>query len=457
MPIRLRLPALERLLEVPLSAIDETALRRLSGVEEDGQLEFKEVRQTFLGDDKDRSELAKDVCAMANARGGLIIFGIGDESGRAGALLPFKPPTGEIRLRIAQILRSHTRPTPPFDVAVVNSVEKHGLIFVVLAIPRSADAPHARLRTDARDGSDHRETWFQFPVRFEAGIDYLSESELASRYEGRQRGLVQRQARLRDLLNSANPDRLANPACFQLSVGAVPVNAGDFSITNDAIHEWRGRIADMGRGDRSFGSNAQLAVERHLIRQGSVRMVAHDGTIEMHSDGSLAAGYSWLAPEAKLLERHFQQPAAIQDYFLLTRLTTLASIAGAFAAEGAACSGDLLIAVRLTSLTETSRPRAMSLVGSAGQNETDFIPFVNDELACEVQLETQSSIDLLAGPVDTALTTEYHRLGTAVMQGLGLAECALTTRDGHVRPDSWPIGRQPELRQWATRHAIPID
>jgi hypothetical protein len=55
-----------------------TDASRLIGVFESQELEFKKVAYR-LGDDEGKSEFAKDVCAMANAGGGLIILGVETE------------------------------------------------------------------------------------------------------------------------------------------------------------------------------------------------------------------------------------------------------------------------------------------------------------------------------------------------------------------------------------------
>ncbi len=94
MTISMRLPSVERLIGDRLSNLTEPHLAMLgaSGIDEDSQLDFK---QTFLTEDKDTLELAKDVCALANARGGLIVYGIAEHKGRAAKLTPFVRPIGD--------------------------------------------------------------------------------------------------------------------------------------------------------------------------------------------------------------------------------------------------------------------------------------------------------------------------------------------------------------------------
>ena len=111
MPLRMRLPALERELDIRLLELDETTIQKLvaDGVSESQQLDFKMTWDQS-------AELAKDVCAFANARGGLLVYGVRDVNGVAVEATPFSPLSGEVRARVAQVLRAHCRPVPAFDL-----------------------------------------------------------------------------------------------------------------------------------------------------------------------------------------------------------------------------------------------------------------------------------------------------------------------------------------------------
>lgn len=71
----MRFPRLEALLGVPPQAIDEAVLRTAadSGVPEGQDLDWK--RTLYLQGDRGSLELAKDVAALANTAGGVIVLG----------------------------------------------------------------------------------------------------------------------------------------------------------------------------------------------------------------------------------------------------------------------------------------------------------------------------------------------------------------------------------------------
>src|SRR4051812_6417376 len=64
-----------------------------SQVREDGDLDFK--AQPYGKSDSERRELAADVAAMANDRGGVIVIGVRDEDDVAVELVPVELEDGE--------------------------------------------------------------------------------------------------------------------------------------------------------------------------------------------------------------------------------------------------------------------------------------------------------------------------------------------------------------------------
>jgi len=75
---------LRRILGVTPDALDTSTFERLvsDGVPEGQRIEFK---STLPGSTKDeRQEFARDVAAMANGGGGLLLFGIGEGSDALG-------------------------------------------------------------------------------------------------------------------------------------------------------------------------------------------------------------------------------------------------------------------------------------------------------------------------------------------------------------------------------------
>lgn len=124
---------------------DETALQRMvaGGVVEDVDLEFKEG--PYGRDDQGKHELSKDVAAMANMRGGVILLGIHADAGTAAQLTPFRLEEAE-ELRMRQLLASSVAPVPTFEIHPVTSDGTTGAGYYLLVVARTSAAPHAVVR-----------------------------------------------------------------------------------------------------------------------------------------------------------------------------------------------------------------------------------------------------------------------------------------------------------------------
>lgn len=103
-------------------------------------LEFKAVLPN--NDDAARDEFRKDVCALANAEGGDLIYGISEKGGRADAIVPIRGETPDgVKRRLRQILESRVEPR-------IHGIQFHhcqlaeGGFVLILRIPSSYDGPH---------------------------------------------------------------------------------------------------------------------------------------------------------------------------------------------------------------------------------------------------------------------------------------------------------------------------
>ena len=107
----------------------------LSKENETETLEFK--REIRLNNDKEKNEFAKDVSALANTKGGHIIFGKVDPK-QGGAVIGIDPRTfdGE---QMQQTISGRCYPPVNFDPELIKNENK---LFVLLTIPNSQLKPH---------------------------------------------------------------------------------------------------------------------------------------------------------------------------------------------------------------------------------------------------------------------------------------------------------------------------
>lgn len=138
-------------------------------------------------------ELAKDLAAMANSRGGMLVFGIRDEGDRAAELLGVPDLSdGVMERRIRQV--GYNMVYPPVQVRCHPLVEDH-VYALVVEVPESDDAPH--LVQPRRDGGN--DGWLMAPYR--SGPDTLNmvEKQLEAAYRQRIDGRRLQVRQLREL------------------------------------------------------------------------------------------------------------------------------------------------------------------------------------------------------------------------------------------------------------------
>jgi predicted HTH transcriptional regulator len=164
------LPRVEALLGSNLEAVTYEHVSRLiqGHVVEDADLDFKsEVH-------RDGADLAADVSAMANTRGGVLVIGLTEDGGAASAATPV-PLSDEVTNRMKQWLAQYVVPYVATDIYRVPSGADSTVGFYLVVVARSPHAPHAvwkreSLRFYHRDGGRNRP---------------LSESEVADAYRNR--------------------------------------------------------------------------------------------------------------------------------------------------------------------------------------------------------------------------------------------------------------------------------
>ncbi|WP_404200198.1 AlbA family DNA-binding domain-containing protein [Streptomyces tauricus] len=121
------------------------------------------------------SEFAKDVAAMANARGGLLVYGV-----RNDRVIEGVEAHAISTEHLYKWLRAHTQ---PFVGGVdIYQLEGNGKTVLVVDVPASAMAPHFVLGTSSRDKEQQA---FAVPARFADHTTWLSEHEIERAYRDR--------------------------------------------------------------------------------------------------------------------------------------------------------------------------------------------------------------------------------------------------------------------------------
>ncbi|MEV0684729.1 ATP-binding protein [Nocardia sp. NPDC050378] len=236
-------PRLTALFGAPVDALTYTHLADAVArqIPEAEDLDFKQTLYEKTTEGK--QELAKDVSALANAGGGVIILGIAEQNSVAAALTPVLLPPKEIE-RMQQICHYQIRPfLPGARVRQVADPVDPSTGFYVISVPRSADAPHAVIRGGNDNGDG---TLLSYALRDGQVTRYLAEAEIARRYRDR----FTSRAELRASLNLVHDEGLShiNRHTEQpwLTLAAYPSAPGtqrlggsaDIVATAEEVKEW---------------------------------------------------------------------------------------------------------------------------------------------------------------------------------------------------------------------------
>ena len=171
-------------------------------LEEDEQLDWK-VQLPFAGDPKGEErevkarELAKDVAAMANGDGGVIIYGVQElRSDTPMAIVSVGEVSETQEQQIRRAVLSHTYP-PVSGVQFEHIRWDDGRQVMALHVPASPEAPH--LIRPPRDKSD--QGWFQAPWRSGSHTAAMTERQIEEAYRLREQRRREQRASVNERFN----------------------------------------------------------------------------------------------------------------------------------------------------------------------------------------------------------------------------------------------------------------
>ncbi|MFY9299921.1 MAG: ATP-binding protein [Candidatus Nitrosotenuis sp.] len=130
----------------------------------------------------DPKEVAKDISSFANAEGGIIIYGVEEENGRAKSSIGIE--IGQNSERIQQIISSSTAPMVPIELVNISIANKKKQKptheFIIVKIPKSPFMIHQVTTTSKYYIRNNTITTAHIYQPFE-----MKENEIALRYENR--------------------------------------------------------------------------------------------------------------------------------------------------------------------------------------------------------------------------------------------------------------------------------
>ena len=343
---------LRDVLGAPLLDLTEAHLRNVvaRAVREDEDLDFK--RELYGSSDGQRKDLSGDIAALANYRGGVLLLGVEETDGAASRLCPVVLSDGEER-RVKQIAAAGIAPHVAFDVLSIRSDSNSAQGYYALAVPPSANRPHA-VRVDGRN--------LRYPRRDGTTTRWLAEAEIADLYRDRFSMVRSQIERLDEVMldglshtvREATRDGLPDTASDKawVSIAITPSSKGAMRIgivAQGRMREW----AEQFRRPELLNDFLYDAVDGPIeVRVGVGRLILRSPAdtdkyptrfiAELHADGSAYA--AWASGPASQLE----QTASLGGIQLTSRTTSALRLLGAHAVDNAGAYGDALTEVRVT-------------------------------------------------------------------------------------------------------------
>ena len=232
--------------------------------------------------DERNDELRKDVTALANAVGGVIVCGISDSDGLPGKLLGFTGSLDEHEGRVGSVIRSHI--WPPLDGVDVVPVRDpgSGAGCLLIVVPASARAPHAvQPHADAEA--------LKYARRVGRHTEWLSETQVADLYRARFTSALSQSDRSDKILDDLRANLRGRG---WLLVALVPDQPGEFTVSRDRLRAaeawWDGRLLlDLFAGSDTGPANASAGPRRIVLARPDGKSSVPTGVYgELHDDGA---------------------------------------------------------------------------------------------------------------------------------------------------------------------------
>lgn len=129
------------MIPISLAAVEARHLEQLVAdrIPESETLDFKRLPPDKS--DRGRNEFLKDVCAMANGRGGDLVYGIDEADGVAGVVLPINHESSDdLKRRLLQVLDAGIEPR--LVGLHIRDIAIDGGYLLVVRVPQSFNGPH---------------------------------------------------------------------------------------------------------------------------------------------------------------------------------------------------------------------------------------------------------------------------------------------------------------------------
>ncbi|MBO2448696.1 ATP-binding protein [Actinomadura barringtoniae] len=455
----LRNPQLEALFGVGrLDQVSHAEVLALVGntvAAESAVLDYKQ--QVHAKNPTQKAEFCKDVAAMANYQGGVLLLGVAENAGAATAqsVPGVDISDGEIR-RLRQTAQSQVSPYLDFDLYPLpdGPGSLHGVLMV--AVARSARAPHA-VSESPQPGL------LGYPVRDGAQTRWMSEPEIFTRYRQRDQAIADRAARTEDVevdavtavyesdVQRTGQQRTSRPL---MVLSLVPEQPGDLRITPAALAEATQALTggqDVQLGDVGVASARFIAADTRLHDHQAPPLGTY---MELHTDG---AG-SFVAA----LDTAGQDQAPIELEQLTVDIIRTVALLARHARDRVGASGVANLRLQLLASPDCLQTSSPLMLNAMGLTESTLM-IVSTPSHQRISLRAPTTAVGRAQALLDSLVDDGAALAAAAalaieeaLQAFGLVELELVTPAGALPASRWRGHDADAVRRLAAPYGIPV-
>jgi hypothetical protein len=395
-------------------------------------------------------EFAKDVAAFANARGGQIVLGVKEVGKVPTAIHALSGTFEQVERRLRKWALDSLSPQVPLEVI---GVDVTGGIVVVVTVPQSVDQPHAVTNTNEKRP-------LVFPCRDGSDTRYLSQHEVADRYDQRRRG---RQERLADSDAQVERglDRVRRSPGLWLWAAVHPANPVPGRLDAHQVREitdwWRSYdeqapMATALTDELPIPGPGCLTFTTRPYRDDDDEADPRSSYVELYVDGS-----SFIALDLSGRTSDDCPHGEIAEHTLVDSCIAVMSAGSGWAHRTAGPTGTADVSFGL--IDTTDEPAEATLVdnvrGHASLtriNRTRALPpGEGGLLSWDRTIADLDGLD--TGPARLSLT---HGVLTLLLQRFGRVESEHFTSDGDIVGRAWHYQYGNYVRDWAARNGVTI-
>lgn len=244
-----------------------------------------------------KDEFAKDLAAMANTDGGVLVIGIGEKNGAANEIVPFDLSDTREQEFMSVAFSKLSPPLIDISIERVHNPEDTAQSVVLVNIAQSIDAPHLIVTPN--------ENRFKVPYRHGARTEYLDERRIADLYQKRFEGMRNRKQSLEQLFDEQaeiadEPGTTwivlaAQPQHPVHSASNIPDASGQEMIGNAKLFRDRHSGGFPGLTD-AYINTSTLGFRRRTWTS-PAKASHHAQEISIHNDGSVSAALRISTPD----------------------------------------------------------------------------------------------------------------------------------------------------------------